>query len=265
MEEPRDVRLMLAAGAGLLGVLALTGAAMALAYEPDPGAAHASVAAIAPLLRSLHAWAASLALALALVLAVRMFVLGCYARGAMLASVGAVALLLAAFESGVVLPWDERGWEAWRHVRDGAALVGLALGSSEPAATPLALVLGAHVIVGLALVALGAWASRRHARAALLLGSAAAGVAVALALALPAAHGPAPVPGLAVSRPHWPFLWLVPMQEAFGERGLLALPLALATAALLAWRPPSIAPLRVILVLAAALVASLLTLAGGVA
>jgi hypothetical protein len=195
-----------------------------------------------------------------------------------------VGLLLAAYESGAVLPWDHRAWEAWLHVRDGARLFGLTPGSADdPAATPLALVEGAHIVLGVAVAAIAlavAWravqvpgylrATRRTPLRVQVRGYlrawapalAVVALAIPLALLAPSTLGPAPVAGLYVSRPHWPFLWLVPLQAWFGSAGLLALPLLLIAGLTLAWRPPRSLRVRRFLLLAVALVLAGLTVAG---
>jgi hypothetical protein len=91
----------------------------------------------------------------------------------------------------------------------------------------------------------------------------AAGAVLVAALLWPATLGPAPVQGLFVSRPHWPFLWLTPLQERLGPWSLMALPALVAAAAALAWWPPRALALRRSLVLILALGLALLTLLGG--
>ena len=217
-----------------LGALAATGVALAFAYDAGPDEAHTSMRRIEAggawsLVRALHGGSASVALVAAGLAATRAFLDGARPRAALLGGL-TVALLLAAYESGAVLPSDQRAAEAWMHVRDGLSLVGIAPGA------PLPWLAWTHMLVlGAALAGLAAWLTRVAAWSWRPIALALA-AAVALALLAPPALGPAPVAGLAVGTPAWPFLWLVPLQQAWGRGALLVLPFVLVALTALAAR-----------------------------
>lgn len=245
-QDPRRWGALVLAALLLLG---LTGLPLALVYAPDPARAHDAVAALAQgrlaPARAVHAWAASAAVALvAIHMGAAIARERYHAAGRRVAVAGllALALLLTLLFTGTILPWDQRGWEAFVHLRTGAAAAGIPLAEPDPQAAPLGLLFYAHVLVLPALLlGLVAWHVRRGSGARLalrrlwLLARSTWRPALALVAALlllaplaPPPLGPAPLPGLSLTRPEWPFLWLVPLQDAFGARGLLALPLALA-------------------------------------
>ncbi|HLE96701.1 MAG TPA: hypothetical protein VI997_04955 [Candidatus Thermoplasmatota archaeon] len=239
----------------LLVALGVAGVVLALVYEAAPEAAHDAVARIVarPLLgfvRSFHAWAASAALVVALLAGARAYVSGglsAWPRRARLAALGALAVLVAAFATGSVLRWDHAAWESYEHVRMGARLFAVPLpGAPEAAPLPaffLVHVLAVPVVLAAALVVLVARRPGAAARLRVALVEAAPAATVllvavaALALVRPAAFGPPPLPGVVVARPEWPFLWLVPLQDAFGAPALLALPLAFVLVAFALVRP----------------------------
>lgn len=230
----------LAAASALLLLLAgLAGLALLPGYAPTPEAAHASVAALARgawgWARGLHAWAASLAMLLLLLHLARAWVRGEAAErpAAWLGGVAGVALLAGAMVGGGILAWDQQGWESLQHARALAGPLQGQLGDpEEPGTTPLRSLWLLHAL-GLpaafaALAALLAWREpglrdpsrlRGLARDAAPLAGLAAGLAGALALVSPPPHGPAPIPGLALSKPDWPFLWLTPVQDVMGPAG----------------------------------------------
>lgn len=226
----------------LLGVVGATGLALIMRYDADPSAAHAAVERVAAgswgLVRGGHAWAASFVVALFVVHLSRVWVQGTpEARpAAWWTGLGIGALLLFGLLTGGILAWDQQGWESLQHVAAGPPFY--ALDPVHPEAVHLSSVFWLHVVfipalllpfLVLRLYLLGfSWPGMAEARLVLhRVGLPAAGwsaVTVALAWAAPPAHGPVPIPGLAVSRPDWPFLWLVPIQDAVGLWGL---PLAL--------------------------------------
>jgi ubiquinol-cytochrome c reductase cytochrome b subunit len=260
-----DARRLGALSLALLVLLAIPGILLALRYVPDPALAHDAVARTDAgplrLARGAHMWAASLALVIVVVHLARSYLAGrmhAPGRGAALAGLAALALLVGAFFTGTILPWDQQGWEALEHLRAGAALVGIALPGAEPEAAPLSALFWAHVLaLPVALAALLAFHLRRRgglradaarvgelARGAWLPTLALVATVAALAFLLPPSFGPAPLAGLQVSRPEWPFLWLVPLQDWLGRAALLALPLAFLVLAALLWRGRVASPAR---------------------
>lgn len=216
----------LAAAMALLAALA--GAPLALGYAASPAEAHASVAGMSPFLRGVHAWAASLAVvALLLDLACHWLAGALGARPWLGRALGLLALL-ALMQTGAVLAWDQQGWESLRHIRASAGQPG-----GSPADAPLPLLFAAHLGLPVLLLA-AAWlaepSARRWAeglRGARPVVAIAAIAALALAALAPPGLGPEPIEGIAVSKPDWPFLWLVPLQDLLGPP---ALPLGAAIA-----------------------------------
>lgn len=241
----------------VLLVVGATGTYLALGYDADPQTAHANARARSDgadaWVWGLHAWSAGLLVVLVLLHAARAFARGkasSFASRRWLAGAGALAVVVTAFFTGTVLPWDQQGWEALTHVQYGVDVVGLSLFDPEvPASAPLDVVFWVHVLAVPALLAavLAIHLHRprvggvgRHAlrlRALLAAGAPAAAVvavaAAALAVVAPPLLGPAPFPRLAVSRPDWPFLWLLPLQDRWDSLGLWALPAAVAAGAAL--------------------------------
>lgn len=275
--DPREL------GAALLVVLfsvGLAGIPLALLYVPTPGGAHASVERLSAgwtgFLRAAHAWGAAGAVALALLHAARAYVAGSVpaVRGRAVAGVAALALLIATFFAGTILPWDQQSWEALQHLRNGAGLLGIPLPGKTPGEAPVGVVFWAHVLaLPAALVAILAFHLARagwrpdlarvvgRVRSALPLAAVVLLLLAAASLLAPASLGPAPIPGLSVSRPDWPFLWLVPLQDAVGPLGLLALPLALGALALGVWKGGGgTARGRAVIVVAIAVLFAVLTL-----
>lgn len=240
---PRLLDLRAAAVAALVA-LAASGVLLALAYDARADHAHASVWLIGtgPLasVRSLHFWSASAALILALVLTVRAWLAGDGAR------TGAVLLLLLSlglfgFLSGSILAWDEHGWQSAQHLVGGFASFGMEV-DVRPSSFPLSLVFVLHALVPAFAVLLVApplfralrsrhrftLLARRSSRLALrsflmaLVGLGAAALLFRLPL------GPAPGAGIQQGKPEWPFLWLLPLEDALGELALLLLPASMA-------------------------------------
>lgn len=259
-----DARSLGILALALLILLALPGIALSLRYAPSPDAAHDAVVAsdAGPLrfARGMHFWAASLVLVLLLLHIARAYVAGRIdvpGRRAALGGLAALAILVFAFFTGTILPWDQQGWEAFVHLRDGAGILRVPLGTETPADTPLRAIFFLHIfLVPAALLALLALHLRRKekgsgARRLFALARAhwrpLAGILVIVALLArlaPPLLGPAPLEGLQVSRPDWPFLWLVPLQDKVGSVGLFALPLLLLGAGLLLWHPSKAPPRR---------------------
>lgn len=250
---PPDLHALAAALALVLLLLAVAGLALAFVYARDPATAHAAMRVVqdGPLrwARSAHAWAASAALVLAALFLARAWAsqrLRAMGRRRAAGVAAGVLVLLLAYATGTVLPWDQRGWEAFQHAQDGAALAGVTLGArDEPSSAPLEATFWIHVLaLPVALVAALALhhGARRHVRDALARHARFAfGVlsgVLLLAAAFPPSLGPAPIRLLQVSLPHWPFLWAVPLQDRFGAAGLLAFPLAAALLVAAVLAPP---------------------------
>lgn len=262
-------RPVAAAVVGAFVVLAASGIALAAAWDPvGPPPAR--------FLAGVHAWAASALLVLAFALVARGYLAGgagASGRPRAFAALAFVAVLVASFATGTILPWDQQGWESYRHARDGAAAVGVAL-PQGPDDAPLGAVFWAHVLALPALLALvaavrgarlrdDARAVAVAARNALLPAALAVAAVLAAAALWPPERGPRPIENLAVSRPEWPFLWLVPLQDAFGTRALLALPAVfLAAAAGVALARPSSRCFRAGVLALLAVVFALLTWRG---
>lgn len=235
----------------LLGLSGLTGIALALAYDASPQRAHRVVAdqvgGVLGFLWGVHAWTASLLLVVAALHPSRAWLRGRVREVSWrkwLTGTGALGVLVFAFFSGTILPWDQQGWEAFQHVQYGFDVFGVDLFDAEaPAEAPLDWAFLAHVFAVPALLAATvgwhlwrglAW--RTHARTMVKLVRSGwrrawplAVLAVALALVWPPLHGPAPVPRLQVTRPDWPFLWLLPVQRWLDSVGLWALPAGVAS------------------------------------
>jgi ubiquinol-cytochrome c reductase cytochrome b subunit len=174
-------RLLASAIAACVGVLALTGVALMMAYSPSPQAAWASVHYIefvqahGWIIRGLHFWAAQALFVLA--------ALGIL-HGALVASYRAprefgwwltlavLGLTLAELITGGLLPWDQRGW--WGRVVE-ANIVGMApvvggwigrmiSGGSELGALGLARAYTAHVVLLPLPLVLALWGQRVIAR-----------------------------------------------------------------------------------------------------
>jgi ubiquinol-cytochrome c reductase cytochrome b subunit len=233
-----------------LALAALSGLLLALGYDADPDEAHASVAGMPPWLRGVHSWAATAALALLLLHLAQAALRGWDeaqaedGRKRWLLGVAALAAVLAVVLTGSVLSWDHQGWLAFRHLHEALESMGLrGPGTDSPGGTPLTAVLLAHV-AGAALVLALAWPLRtdggvdrdldgirlrpRHFATAL-------AAVVALAAVLPQALGPPPQASAPGGRPEWPFIWLVPLEDAWGIRAVLALPPLLGLLAAAPW------------------------------
>lgn len=253
VEAPSAVQL----GTALLAALALsgiTGITLALFYDWSTEAAHEVVASqqggILGWIWSVHMWAAYLLLALAAVHPARAWIQGRsfevslkkWATGA-----AGLAVLVGAFFSGTILPWDQQGWEALQHVQFGLDPFGVsAFDPDQPAQAPLAWVFYAHAFAVPALLAtvvgvhlwrgtqLPVFARRvyRMAKRGARRAWPAAPLVAGLALLYKPFHGPAPKPRLQLTGPDWPFVWMIPVQRSLDSPGLWALPAVLAALAL---------------------------------
>ena len=243
----------------LTGILvaAITGIYLSQLYQPSPLGAHGSVvytieqAPFGDLARSLHRRAADAA-----VLAVGLHLTWVFYRGSYRApreitwwaGVGMLGCLFLLFFTGTTLPNDQEGYEALAHnVAAAERLGGLGAfltGDFTPSAPLLARLYALHVsalpllLVGLLAVHLylirflgihvvgeeraGGASFRPYARR---LGAYAAwwtAGLVALSLLWPHGLGYPAVAGVEVTKPPWPFLWIVAIENWWGI-GALAL------------------------------------------
>ncbi|MCI0433545.1 MAG: cytochrome b N-terminal domain-containing protein [Gemmatimonadetes bacterium] len=242
-----------------LVVLIVTGVYLAQFYNPSPAGAHDSMLYImtrAPLgdwVRSLHSWSAA-AVVLTLVLhLVVVFRRRAYRRPREVtwwAGVGLAALVFMLIITGTVLRYDQEGYEALAHFVAGGKLMG-AFGrfftdSFTLSTSLLSRMFSLHTsflpLVLIALIALHFWlirhlgirsdddrvsVFRRHAvrlTGFALLGFAVVGVLAAIG---PEDLGAAPVPGLEVTKPFWPVLWVYGLENLLGAWGMVIGPLAL--------------------------------------
>jgi len=244
----------------LMGLLLLVGTGVLLGqfYVPDPGAANASVRALmtavpaGPVLRGIHAWAADLTLVVVILHMLRVFVTGSYRfpRDAnWTVGVALLATVLAFYFTGTVMRWDQESIEALEHNVEVARLLGAAGGWFSPAFAahvplltrlsmahvsllPLALfiLVTAHVYLvrqhGISPLPFPAAPGPRRTFGQHLLKAAGygvilLGVSVLLATLLPPGEGPAPVAGVEVTKPPWPFLPAYGLENWFGLPGLL--------------------------------------------
>ncbi|MGQ0535043.1 MAG: hypothetical protein ACT4PT_03120 [Methanobacteriota archaeon] len=231
--------LIVATGA----LLAATGLLLLVPYEPSAPGAHASILAIEAgpyrRVRSVHAAAAT---ALVVLVAVRLVGLvreGDARRGRSVAALALVAGALAAFFSGGLLPWDQQAYESAVHLYSGVGLAVGSLSGPDPDSFPLLAAFALHLLFGV-LVLIATVERTKGERGterthSVLLSLLSALSVVAYAIAFPPETGPRPIPGLSLAGPDWPFVWLVPLQDAVGPVALLALPAAFVAAAVLLW------------------------------
>lgn len=207
--------------------------------------------------RNLHYWAAQ-AMIVSLVLHVtRVLITAAYKRPRefnWLVGVGLLATTLALFFTGSVIKWDQEGFEALEHNVEVASLVGglggyfsSSFGTGVPLLTRL---YWAHVSV-LPLILFGLLAlhvfyiryfgiaplperlrpSRhdegegessflQHLKKIVEFGTVSLVVTTILAVFFPAPLGPVPIEGLEVTKPPWPFQWIMPIESNFGIQWL---------------------------------------------
>jgi len=240
-------------------LLALTGIALTQFYDPTPLGAHESLRYVitseplVTLLRDVHVWSASSALALVFAHLAAVFWRRGFRQpreGLWWSGVLLLALLMGLAFTGTVLRADQEAVEAMAHAIAGARFAGPLGAVFEPGFTPstplLTRMYGLHVsVLPLALTAILAlhlWLIRHlgvsaggeervpyyhHLRLqgglALLL----VAVVAVLALSWPASLLAAGVDGYEVTKPFWPFLWIYAAENLFGLPGMLLAPAAL--------------------------------------
>jgi ubiquinol-cytochrome c reductase cytochrome b subunit len=157
-------RVLAAAIAGCVGVLALTGVALMMAYSPSPQSAWASVHYIefvqahGWVVRGLHFWAAQSLFVLAALAILHGTLVAAYRAPREIAwwlTLAVLGLTLAEMITGGLLPWDQRGW--WGRVVESniigmAPVVGgfigrMMIGGGELGAEGLSRAFTAHVLL----------------------------------------------------------------------------------------------------------------------
>ncbi|HLW58720.1 MAG TPA: cytochrome b N-terminal domain-containing protein [bacterium] len=251
-----------------LVILVATGILLGQFYIPDPAAANASVRTImtqgygGAVARGIHVYAAHFTLVVLLLHLGRVYVTGAYRFPREANWIGGVALLatvLAFFFTGTVMRWDQGAIEALEHNLAFAQLLGVFGGWFSPAFSThvplLARLYMAHVsllpLVLFILIVGHVYLVRQHGfsphwsrpaatqppytfahhlRRAVGFGCIMLGVALALAVVRSPGEGPAPVPGIEVTKPPWVFLPAYALETWFGVPSLLW-----GTAAAFAW------------------------------
>jgi len=245
-------------GISLIGflVLVLSGILLAQYYSPMPEFANDSVRAMMQgmrlerIVRGVHYWAAQVVMLLVLLHLLRVFVTGAFKKpreANWVVGVGLLATTVGLFFTGTVLKWDQEGFEALEHnVAIGELLGGLGHWFAHTFAENVSILLRlyiAHVTIlpGILALLLAAhfWLIKRHGisarpgqpvqeslpfsshlahlgKYALVL----VGAVLALAVLLPPVVGPAPVEGIEVTKPPWPFLPLFAFENWIGVPGL---------------------------------------------
>ena len=208
--------------------------------------------------RNLHYWSAQAVMISIILHVTRVYLTGAYRRPREFNWIVGVGLLITSiglFFTGTVLKWDQEGFEALAHNIEISNLLG-ALGSvfspsfaeGVPLLTrlytvhvsllPLVLLVlfGLHVFYvrhfGIAPLpedmrarltadAKGVGSFLRHAGKILVYGGGVLLAVALLAVLFPAPLGPEPIEGIEVTKPAWPFLWMVPFESALGIGWLL--------------------------------------------
>lgn len=247
-------------------LLVLTGVILGQFYHPHPTEANQSVQAIVatiPLgafLRGVHFWTAQAVLVSVALHVTRVYLTASYKRPRefnWLVGVGLLATTIGLMFTGTVLKWDQEAFEALEHNVEIGALLG-ALGAffspSFAAGVPLLTRLySVHVsvlplIFGFLLIAhifylrhfgISPRATPKksgeeerfepflgHLKKITQYGLVLFAIVAVLAIAFPAPLGPEPIEGIEVTKPPWPFLWLFPVENAWGIRALLPVSVA---------------------------------------
>ena len=237
-------------------VLIVSGILLSQYYHPMPQFANDSVRAMMQgvrferIVRGVHYWAAQVVLLTVLLHMIRIFTTGAFKKpreANWVIGVGLLAVTVGLFFSGTVLKWDQEGFEALEHnTAIGELLGGLGHWFAHAFAENVSLLLRlyiAHVSIlpGILVLLLAAhfWLVKRHGisprrgrpvgemlpftthlkhltRYGLVL----LGIILVLGVLLPPAVGPAPVEGIEVTKPPWPFLPLFAFENWVGVPGL---------------------------------------------
>ena len=242
-------------------IMVATGVFLTQYYDPDPTRAHASVnhivndVTLGRFVRGVHYWGAMTMIVLVGLHLVRVFISASFKRpreGNWTIGVMLAAITAGLFFTGSVVKWDRESIEALAHNTEVGKLLGR-FGfwfSSNFGGTPLLtrlFVVHIAVLPGLFILVLAghlmlvkfhgmAPSPFRHDTAGhpeptepftrhlarlggyglILL----AGLFV-LAAVLPPGLGHAPVAGIEVTKPAWPLLWVYPIEDAVGVKGIL--------------------------------------------
>ncbi|MDR5702251.1 MAG: cytochrome b N-terminal domain-containing protein [Armatimonadota bacterium] len=237
-------------------VLILTGILLAQFYHPMPQFANDSVRAMMQgirlerILRGIHYWAAQVVVLTVLLHMIRVFTTGSFKRpreANWIIGVGLLATTIGLFFTGTVLKWDQEGFEALEHNIAIGELLGrlgywFTPGFTENVPLLLRLYL-AHVSIlpGILVLLLLVhfWLIKKHGISPLpgrpvdgyvpftkhlkhlgKYGLVLVGIVLLLAVVLPPVVGPAPVEGIEVTKPPWPFLPLFAVENWIGIPGL---------------------------------------------
>jgi len=243
-------------------ILVLSGIVLTQFYHPMPEFANDSVRTMMPqfglarLARGIHYWAAQVFLATVLLHMIRIFLTASFKRPREANWVVGVLLLgisVALYFTGTVLKWDQEGFEALDHnLAIGHLLGGLWhwFAPSFSQAAPLLLRLYiAHIVVLPSAIffvlIVHFWLIKKHGISPIpgndggemlrftshlahlaMYAAVLAGFILTLTVLLPPVIGPAPVEGIEVTKPPWPFLPLFAVENWVGVPGLLWVSLA---------------------------------------
>lgn len=237
-------------------VLLISGILLAQYYDPIPQFANASVRAMMQdirferILRGIHYWAAQIVILMVLLHMLRVFFTGSFRtprEANWIIGVALLATTIGLFFTGTVLKWDQEGFEALEHNTAIGELLGrlghwFAHAFTENVPLLLRLYI-AHVSILpgiLTLLLVGHfWLIKKHGISPLpgretrerlpftahlahlgRYGLILLGVVLILAAAVPPPVGPAPVEGIEVTKPPWPFLPLFAVENWVGVPGL---------------------------------------------
>lgn len=242
-----------------LVALALTGIVLTQYYDPSALGAHESVRymitsqPLAALLRDVHVWSASAALAFVMAHLAAVFWRRGFRRpreGLWWTGVLLLALLFGLAFTGTALRADQEAVEAVAHAVAGSRFAGplgaLFRADFTPSVSLLPRLYAMHVSVLplalLALLALHLWLIRHlgvsaavtpsapfHTHLRRITGAAFVLVAAVTAAALtwPAGLLAAGLDGFEITKPSWPFLWIYAAENLFGMTGMLLAPAVL--------------------------------------
>jgi Cytochrome b subunit of the bc complex len=240
-------------------IMVATGIFLTQYYDPDPTRAHASVVIITTgvtlgrFLRGIHYWGAMAMIVLVGLHLLRVFVSGSFKRpreGNWTIGVALAAITAGLFFTGSVVKWDQEAIEALSHNTEVGKMFG-GFGSwfspkfgDTPLLTRLFVV---HIAVLPALFMLaiaghlllvkyhgmapspfrrtsGPERSEpftRHLARLAGYGCLLVSVLIVLATLFPPGVGHAPVAGIEVTKPAWPLLWVYPIEDAVGIKGIV--------------------------------------------